>query len=175
MEMDLENLSKQELLEVIKKQSKTISKHENDLSKEKEKSTGLECTVTGLESTVTGLESNVTGLQSKVEELQRLVDLLKRMQFGQKRERFEDPSQTTLPLDVEQEVLEKQEAVIKQEITYSREKKKHPGRAKLPDHLSVEEIEIHPQGDLSDKVCIGKYQVNFTAIFFLTLTKPAVL
>jgi|688.fasta_scaffold156382_3 transposase/uncharacterized coiled-coil protein SlyX len=156
MEMDLENLSKQELLEVIKKQSKTISKHENDLSKEKEKSTGLECTVTGLESTVTGLESNVTGLQSKVEELQRLVDLLKRMQFGQKRERFEDPSQTTLPLDVEQEVLEKQEAVIKQEITYSREKKKHPGRAKLPDHLSVEEIEIHPQGDLSDKVCIGK-------------------
>lgn len=156
MEMDLENLSKQELLEVIKKQSKTISKHENDLSKEKEKSTGLECTVTGLESTVTGLESNVTSLQSKVEELQRLVDLLKRMQFGQKRERFEDPSQTTLPLDVEQEVLEKQEAVIKQEITYSREKKKHPGRAKLPDHLSVEEIEIHPQGDLSDKVCIGK-------------------
>ena len=53
-------------------------------------------------------------------------------------------------------VLEEQEAVIKQEITYSREKKKHPGRAKLPDHLPVEEIEIHPEGDLSDKVCIGK-------------------
>src|SRR5690606_6690994 len=39
---------------------------------------------------------------------------------------------------------------------YSRVKKKHPGRAKLPDHLPVEEIEIYPEGDLSDKVCIGK-------------------
>jgi hypothetical protein len=45
-----------------------------------------------------------------------------------------------------------QEAVIKQEITYSREKKKHPGRAKLPENLPVEEIEIYLQGDLSDKV-----------------------
>lgn len=80
-----------------------------------------------------------------MEELQRLVDLLRRMQFGQKRERFEDPSQRTLPLDVEQVVLEEQEAVIKQKITYSREKKKHPGRAKLPDHLPVEEIEISPR------------------------------
>ena len=142
MEMNLENLSKQDLLELLKKQSKAISKHENDLFKEKEKSTGL--------------ESKVTGLETKVDDLQRLVDLLRRMQFGQKRERFEDPSQTTLPLDVEQDVLEEQEAVIKQEITYSREKKKHPGRAKLPDHLPVEEIEIHPEGDLSDKVCIGK-------------------
>ncbi|WP_242497140.1 transposase [Flavobacterium petrolei] len=140
MEMNLENLSKQDLLELLKKQSKAISKHENDLFKEKEKSTGL--------------ESKVTGLETKVDDLQRLVDLLRRMQFGQKRERFEDPSQTTLPLDVEQDVLEEQEAVIKQEITYSREKKKHPGRAKLPDHLPVEEIEIHPEGDLSDKVQI---------------------
>jgi transposase len=135
MEIDLENLSKQELLELIKEQSIAISK-------EKEKSTGL--------------ESKVTGLETKVDDLQRLVDLLRRMQFGQKRERFEDPSQTTLPLDVEQEILKEQEAVIKQEIAYSREKKKHPGRAKLPEHLPVEEIEIHPEGDLSDKVCIGK-------------------
>ncbi|WP_267740847.1 IS66 family transposase, partial [Myroides injenensis] len=59
-------------------------------------------------------------------------------------------------LDVEPEVVQEQEEVIKQEITYSREKKKHPGRAKLPNHLPVEEIEIHPEGDLSDKVCIGK-------------------
>lgn len=78
------------------------------------------------------------------------------MKFGQSRERFEDPNQTQLPLDVQPEVQEEQEKVIKQEITYSRAKKKHPGRAKLPDHLPVEEIEIYPEGDLSDKVCIGK-------------------
>ena len=52
MEMNLENLSKQDLLELLKKQSKAISKHENDLFKEKEKSTGLESKVTGLETKV---------------------------------------------------------------------------------------------------------------------------
>ncbi len=78
------------------------------------------------------------------------------MKFGQSRERFEDPNQTELPLDVEPEVVQEQEEVIKQEITYSREKKQHPGRAKLPDHLPVEEIEIHPKGDLSNQICIGK-------------------
>lgn len=97
-----------------------------------------------------------TGLETKVEELQRLVDLIRCMYFGQKRDRFKDPSQTALPLDVEQEFVEKQEEVIKQEITYSREKKKHPRRAKLPAHLPVEKIEIDPSGDLSEMVCIGK-------------------
>src|SRR5690606_30112092 len=32
----------------------------------------------------------------------------------------------------------------------------HNGRAKLPEHLPVDEIEIHTEGDLSDMVCIGK-------------------
>ena len=163
MEMDLENLSKQELLELIKKQSKTISeqdkailKQDKAILKQDKAILKQDKAISKYEEKSTGLESKVTGLETKVDDLQRLVDLLRRMQFGQKRERFEDPSQTTLPLDVEQEILEEQEAVIKQEITYSREKKKHPGRAKLPEHLPVEEIEIHPEGDLSDKVCIGK-------------------
>ncbi|KZE81808.1 transposase [Myroides marinus] len=135
MEMDLENLSKEQLLALIKKQSKTISKQEKAISKQEHKTSVLE---------------------DKNTELERRVKLLERMKFGQSRERFEDPNQTQLPLDVEQVVLEEQEEVIKQEITYSREKKKHPGRAKLPDHLPVEEIEIHPEGDLSDMICIGK-------------------
>jgi transposase len=160
MEIDLENLSKQELLELIKEQSRTISKQEITISKKEKvldkKEKFIEKTQKKIEEENKKNQTKVTGLETKVEELQRLVDLLRRMQFGQKRERFEDPSQTTLPLDVEQVVLEEQEAVIKQEITYSREKKKHPGRAKLPEHLPVEEIEIYPQGDLSDKVCIGK-------------------
>jgi transposase len=32
----------------------------------------------------------------------------------------------------------------------------HHDRAKLPEHLPVEELEIHPEGDLSDMICIGK-------------------
>lgn len=135
MEIDLENLSKQQLLALIKKQSKTISKHEKINTK---------------------IEGELEKEKEKTAELERLVKLLQRMKFGQSRERFEDPNQTQLPLDVQPEVQEEQEEVIKQEITYSRAKKKHPGRAKLPDHLPVEEIEIYPEGDLSDKVCIGK-------------------
>ncbi|MHC5310960.1 hypothetical protein ACYSNM_13020 [Myroides sp. LJL116] len=49
---------------------------------------------------------------------------------------------------------EEQEEVIKQEITYPRSKEKHPGRASLHNHLRLEEIEIYPEGALSDKVCI---------------------
>lgn len=128
MEIDLKNVSKHELLKLLTRAQKTISKQDDDLRREREKSA----------------------------ELQRQLELLRRMQFGQKRERFEDPNQMALPLDIAQEVLQEQEEVVRQEITYSRAKKKHPGRAKLPDHLPVEEIEIYPKGDLSDKVCIGK-------------------
>ncbi|MDM1525983.1 IS66 family transposase [Myroides odoratimimus] len=142
MEIDLENLSKQELLALLTKAQKTISKQEKVNTK--------------LEKKATKLEEKTSKLEEKNTVLEYRVKLLERMKFGQSRERFEDPNQTQLPLDVEQAVLEEQEEVIKQEITYTREKKKHPGRAKLPDHLPVEEIEIHPEGDLSDKVCIGK-------------------
>lgn len=149
MEIDLENLSKQELLALIKKQSKTIFKQEKAISKQ-------EKTNNKIEIELDKEKKKSSKFEAKALELERLVKLLQRMKFGQRRERFEDPNQTELPLDVKQEVLEEQEEVIKQEITYSREKKKHPGRAQLPNHLPVEEIEIHPEGDLSDKVCIGK-------------------
>lgn len=43
-----------------------------------------------------------------------------------------------------------------QKIEYTRKRPNHKGRAKLPAHLPVEEIEIHPQGELTDMVCIGK-------------------
>lgn len=142
MEMDLENLSKQELLALLTKAQKTISKQEKVNTK--------------LEKKTTNLEEKTAKLEQEKQELERRVKLLERMKFGQSRERFEDPNQTQLPLEVEPEVVQEQEEVIKQEITYSREKKKHPGRAKLPNHLPVEEIEIHPEGDLSDMICIGK-------------------
>jgi transposase len=156
MEIELKNLSKQEFLALIKQQSKTISIQEKSCSRLEDQKTELKNERTKLENERTRLENERTRLEEKVAELQRQVELLQRMQFGQKRERFEDPNQMALPLDIEQEVIQAQEEVVKQEVTYSRAKKKHPGRAKLPDHLPVEEIEIYPKGDLSDKVCIGK-------------------
>lgn len=90
--------------------------------------------------------------------LQSQIELLKRMQFGQKRERFEgDPAQGVLPFEAPAEEVVQQEEVIKEQITYTRKKQSaHKGRAALPEHLPVEEIEIHPEGDLSEMVCIGK-------------------
>jgi len=79
------------------------------------------------------------------------------MQFGQKRERFEgDPNQTALPFEAAAVEVEQQQEEIKQKIEYTRKRPNHKGRAKLPEHLPVQEIEIHPEGDLSDMVCIGK-------------------
>lgn len=96
--------------------------------------------------------------QQEIAHLQYQVELYKRMQFGQKRERFEaDPAQGVLPFEAAPQEVAKQEEEIKQEITYTRKKQAtHKGRAALPAHLPVEEIEIHPEGDLTQMVCIGK-------------------
>jgi len=83
--------------------------------------------------------------------------MLRRMQFGQKRERFEgDPNQTVLPFEAGSEAVEQQQEEVKQKIEYVRKRPNHKGRAKLPEHLPVEEIEIHPEGDLSGMVFIGR-------------------
>ena len=93
----------------------------------------------------------------EIDFLKSQLAMYKRMQFGQKRERFEgDPNQTSLPFEAAPaEVVEQQEE-IKQKIEYTRSRPNHKGRAKLPQHLPVVEIEIHPEGDLSEMVCIGK-------------------
>src|SRR5690606_8055690 len=89
--------------------------------------------------------------------LKAQVEMFQRMQFGQKRERFEgDPGQMVLPFEADPAQVEQQQEEIKEKIEYVRRRPNHHGRAKLPEHLPVEEIEIHPEGDLSDMVCIGK-------------------
>src|SRR5690606_8290403 len=89
--------------------------------------------------------------------LKAQVEMFQRMQFGQKRERFEgDPGQMVLPFEADPAQMEQQQEEIKEKIEYVRRRPNHHGRAKLPEHLPVEEIEIHPDGELSDMVCIGK-------------------
>ncbi len=122
MQMALEQLSKEDLLEVVSNISK-----ENEL------------------------------LLRERDYLKEQLAMYKRMQFGQKRERFEgDPAQMSLPFDTAPVQVEQQQEEVKQKIEYVRKRPNHKGRAKLPGHLPVEEIEIHPEGDLSDMVCIGK-------------------
>jgi transposase len=99
----------------------------------------------------------ISSRDEKIDYLESQLAMYKRMQFGQKRERFEgDPNQTVLPFEAESDEAEQQQEVTKEKIEYVRKRPNHSGRAKLPAHLPVEEIEIHPEGDLSEMVCIGK-------------------
>jgi len=106
-------------------------------------------------------QTDIVGYKAQIAQLQRML-------FGQKRERFESNSnQLSLPFEVEEQVLEEQ--VLEEQVLEEQEKEftqkissagkkrsAHKGRLALPDHLPVEEIEIHPEGDLSEMICIGK-------------------
>ncbi|UKJ07908.1 IS66 family transposase [Solitalea lacus] len=137
MDMALENLSKENLIALLK-----------------EKDTSIERRDAAIES----YQKINSSLQEEVDYLKQQVELFKRMQFGQKRERFEgDPAQGVLPFEAPAEAVALQEETIKEQITYTRKSQSaHKGRAALPAHLPVEEVEIYPQGDLSEMVCIGK-------------------
>lgn len=99
----------------------------------------------------------ISSRDEKINYLEAQLAMYKRMQFGQKRERFEgDSNQTVLPFEAGAAQVEQQQEETKEKIEYIRKRPNHHGRAKLPAHLPVEEVEIHPEGDLSDMVCIGK-------------------
>lgn len=125
MDLNLENISKSVLIELLKTKDEA-----NKIQEEK-----------------------IKHLEFQIKELQRLV-------FGTKRERFEavnNPFQTTLPFDVEENTTVTE--TVKEEISYEREKttpREHPGRLPLPAHLPVEEIIIEPKEDTTGMVIIGK-------------------
>ena len=102
-------------------------------------------------------DEKVVQLEDEVNYLKAQLAMYRRMQFGQKRERFEgDANQTALPFEAAQQEAEEQQQELKQKIEYVRKRPRHQGRAKLPEHLPVVEVEIHPEGDLSEMVCIGR-------------------
>lgn len=100
----------------------------------------------------------IVSKDQKIEKLEGLLAKFQRMLFGQKRERFESPGQLSLPFEPMAEQEAQQSEALVEKVEYIRQKasKPHPGRAPLPDHLPVEEIELYPDGDLSEMICIGK-------------------
>ena len=127
MDMSLESLSKEELIALINKEKQSYS------------------------------EVRIVELEDENAYLKSQLAMYKRMQFGQKRERFEgDPAQIALPFETPVDQIAAQEEILKEKISYVRSRPNHKGRAALPSHLPVEEIEIYPAGDLSAMVCIGK-------------------
>lgn len=137
MDEALEILDKQELIALIKRQDTLLRSSESEIKSH---------------------QSDKEKLELQVQLLKERIAQLERMKFGQSRERFEaDPNQMALPFETTEEQKVEQEEVLKEQITYTRKKaSQHRGRVALPDHLPVEEIEIHPAGDMSDMVCIGK-------------------
>ena len=90
--------------------------------------------------------------------LRAKVERYAHMNFAQKRERFIDPNQATLPFELPEEEKQKIEAQTTEKISYERKKpaaSKHAGRQPLPEHLPVEEVHIQPEEDTTGMVCIG--------------------
>ena len=128
-----DNYSKEDLLKLLKSQTKEVSK----------------------------LESENTKLDQENSYLKFQIEQFKRVMYGSKKERFiasENPEQLAIPFEIdEQEVAQAVESV-KQQITYEREKegKKHQGRMALPSHLAVNEIILEPTENVEGMKCIGQ-------------------
>lgn len=157
MKNELENLSKQALLELLSSRDSEINSLSQNNSQKDQKINSLAQEKDALSQENDSLSQENDSLLKEREYLKAQIEMYKRMQFGQKRERFEgNPDQMALPFEVSVEKAAEQEAIIEEKITYQRKRPNHKGRAKLPSHLDVEEIEIFPQEDLSEMVCIGK-------------------
>ena len=97
--------------------------------------------------------------EKRLEKLEAELNQLKRLIFGKKSERFESqplPGQLSLDLNGEQVEEPTEEQASTEKISYSRKKKRHPGRHPLPEHLPRTQIVIEPDMDTTDMVCIGQ-------------------
>lgn len=98
--------------------------------------------------------------KSVIIKLEERLAWFEKQMFGKKSEKVQinPEEQALIPFDNITPVEEISSEKIT--ITYQKEKKKknenHPGRNTIPEHIERVEIELHPEGDLSGKECIGK-------------------
>ncbi len=92
--------------------------------------------------------------------LQQELAQIKRMIFGAKSERFAPAvpvEQASLGFEMETAIAP---ALVKQEISYTREKQKsnkvHTGRLPIPAHIERIKIEVTPDVDVTGLTCIGE-------------------
>lgn len=103
---------------------------------------------------------------SKTNAISRLEERLawfEKQFFGRKSEKIGQlniEEQSIIPFEGIETTQES--AIEKITVAYQKEKKKknqnHPGRNIIPEHIEREVIELHPDGDLSNKECIGKQE-----------------
>src|SRR5690606_2528364 len=95
--------------------------------------------------------------------LEERLSWLEKQLFGKKTEKVKhlNPEEQAVISFEDVQIVESAEPE-KETVSYQRNKKKknegHPGRNVIPEHIEREVIEIRPEGDLSDKECIGKQE-----------------
>lgn len=101
-------------------------------------------------------EAALAEKQGQINALRHELDQLKRMIFAAKSERFAPalaPEQMELFEGAAAGAVEVEKS---EEISYTRRKKPHPGRTKLPDNLPTEDVIIEPEEDTTGMVEIGE-------------------
>ncbi len=174
MSLDLEKLSKEDLLQEFLKLRSEVRQQEKDAQKK-------EVETLKLEKVNQALQKKAQGLQEETQALRHQLAQLKRMLFGSKRERFEADS-TQIKIEFEEYATAEQlqdETPVKETITYDREKptKKHAGRNRIPEQLPVVEHIIEPEQDTTDMKKIGEERTEILEyvpekFFKLVLIRP---
>lgn len=153
MENELENMTKQELIDQLlllkksnqKKDKVILSKDKIILNKDKD---------------IVKRDKDIANKEDNIDRLNIIVANLQRMLFGSIKERFINENKDQLALSFEE--FASQEALVddtpvKEKITYERKKStKHAGRNKLPENLPVVEEIIEPEDLTEDMVKMGE-------------------
>ena len=156
MDLDLEKLSKEELLQLFLESEARAKDQEKELQRS---------------------ESNLQKSESEVKWLSHQLAQLRRMLFGSKSERFEGDT-NQMKIEFEEYATEeekKDETPVKETITY--ERKKHNGRNRIPENLKVVEHVIEPEEDTSEMKRIGEERTEILEyvpekFFKLVLIRP---
>jgi len=125
MEKALESFSKQQLLALVKEHSKAITSHKKELQKSQKELKQQEKDLKQADKELAWTEEKLRKylrksgvLEEKVAYLESQLEMFRRMQFGQKRERFEDKDQLTLPFEPNTQELQNREEAFTEKITY---------------------------------------------------------
>jgi transposase len=174
MDLDLEKLSKEELLQLFLESEARAKDQEKELQRS-------EANLEKIESENQRKESIIQKSESENKWLTHQLTQLRRMLFGSKSERFEGDT-NQMKIEFEEYATEeekKDETPVKETITYEREKKskKHNGRNRLPENLKVVEHIIEPVEDTSEMKKIGEERTEILEyvpekFFKLVLIRP---
>lgn len=162
MESQLENLSKEELIRLVSEKDRLLSKR-NKAAADHQKA--------------------VDKIAAENDYLLLLIQKLRRMLYGAKSERYIagnealDGQLNLLFEELEAKRENSSEKTVEETVVYTRKKKKHEGRNRLPEDLPVHEVVIEPSQLVEGMVKIGEERTEMLELaparfFKLVLVRP---